>query len=286
MISSYAMIPFLPLIFEMYDVLWSYVYSSKEVPMSAEYYTAKEAMKMLRESRSTFYRDVEAGRIPFEIEEGKKRGKRFPKEAIDLHAQRQLQRKREAMKLTFVRSTNADLWTAVQYIRRTYGEEQSITYRRALEWLDSNNELFMSAKEGEKLVGIATLIPLEESTILSLIHNKTREKNIPDRAIKSWTDPGLSVYIARVVTIQSRHVLTDRERGRFLLSNTIKWAIALHRQYDIKHWYAVGATPQGQSMLRRLGFDEVVALEGDKRKGYVLKDTSKPTRLIRMFLKE
>lgn len=254
--------------------------------MSDEYYTAKEAMRILRESRSTFYRDVEAGRIPFEIEEGKKRGKRFPKEAIDLHAQRQDKRRRRSMNLAFVRSTNADLWTAVQHARRIYGEEHGISYRRALEWLDINNELFMSAKEGEKLVGMVAFIPLEENTIDSLIHNKIRKRNILDRAIKNWTDVGLSVYLTTVMTASSRDVRTDRARGSFLLRNTIKWAITLHRQYDIKHWYAVGATPQAQSVLKRLGFDEVVTLEEGKRKGYVLKDTSKRVRLLQMFLNE
>lgn len=254
--------------------------------MSDEYYTAKEAMKILHESRSTFYRDVEAGLIPFEIEDGKKRGKRFPKEAIELHAQRRQKRKKPQLNLIFVRSTNADIWTAVQHAHRIYGEENSITYRKALEWLDINNELFMSVKEGEKLVGMATFIPLEETIIHLLTHNKLREKNIPERAIKSWTDPGLSIYVAGLVVVSSRQVNTDRERGRFLLRNTLKWAIALHQQYTIKNWYAVATTTEGQSILERLGFEEIATLEGGKRRGYVLRDTSKPVRLISMFLKQ
>lgn len=254
--------------------------------MSEEYYTAKEAMKILHESRSTFYRDVQAGLIPFEIDEGKKRGKRFPKEAIELHVQRRQKRKKQQLNLIFVRSTNADIWTAVQHTRRIYGEENSITYRRALEWLDINDAICMSAKEGEKLAGMAILMPLEENSIHLLIHDKMRKKNIPERAIKNWTDPKLSIYIAAVVIVPSRQIHTDRERGRFLLRNTIRWAITLHRQHDIKNWYTVAATAEGQSLLERLGFEEIATLEGGKRRGYILKDTGKPVRLINMFLKE
>lgn len=54
--------------------------------MEKQYYTAEEAMNILKKSRSTFYREVEDGTIPSELEEGRKRGRKYPKEAIDAHA--------------------------------------------------------------------------------------------------------------------------------------------------------------------------------------------------------
>ena len=45
--------------------------------MSDEYYTAKEAMRILKEAKSTFYREVEAGIIP---SVGGKRNRKFPKD--------------------------------------------------------------------------------------------------------------------------------------------------------------------------------------------------------------
>jgi predicted DNA-binding transcriptional regulator AlpA len=51
--------------------------------MEKQYYKPEEVMKLLNKSRSTFYREVEDGTIPSELEEGRKRGRKFPKEAID-----------------------------------------------------------------------------------------------------------------------------------------------------------------------------------------------------------
>ena len=51
-----------------------------------EFYTAEEAMRVLRKTKTMFYTAVNAGEIPFEIDPGRKRGKRFPKTAIDVLA--------------------------------------------------------------------------------------------------------------------------------------------------------------------------------------------------------
>jgi len=59
--------------------------------MSTEtnYYTAEEAMKKLGKPRSTFFKEVENGLIPFELDPGRQRGRRYPKQAIDVLARRQ-----------------------------------------------------------------------------------------------------------------------------------------------------------------------------------------------------
>src|SRR2546421_10947806 len=119
--------------------------------MNDEYYTAKEAMKVLRESKSTFYREVEAGIIP---SVGGKRNRKFPKEAIHLHLMRERKKKRGTIRLTFTPSTNSDLWTAIEHEQKTH--QKSSTYRRALEWRETNPHLSMSTKDGTNLVGMAT----------------------------------------------------------------------------------------------------------------------------------
>src|SRR5436305_13879542 len=101
--------------------------------MGDEFYTAKEAMKVLRESKSTFYREVEAGIIP---SVGGKRNRKFPKEAVHLHLMRERKKKRGTIRLTFTPSTNSDIWTATEHEQRT--NEDSVTYRRSLEGRDIN----------------------------------------------------------------------------------------------------------------------------------------------------
>jgi len=239
--------------------------------MNDEYYTAKEAMKVLRESKSTFYREVEAGIIP---SVGGKRNRKFPKEAIHLHLMRERKKKRGTIRLTFTPSTNSDLWTAIEQEQKT--NEESITYRRALEWRDINPDISMSVKDGTKLVGMVTLLPLDENTCRALVEGKITVKQIPDRAIRKWGDRRLSVYVVGITLILSRNKAVDVERGRFLLRNAIRWAVALTHRYDIASFFALTRTPLDQTILERLGFQEVAK---GKRKGYKLDDLNNPTRL-------
>src|SRR5215469_20640 len=205
--------------------------------METTYITAKEAMEILNLPTTTFYREVEAGNIPYKLEKGKKRGMLFPKEAIDLHAQMKKRSKKKTVHHAFTRATNADIWTAIENATRIYGEEDIIPYKKVLEWREINDEMTMSIKEDGQFVGCTTFIPLDERVIHDLTYDKIRERNIPNWAIKKWTEPRLSVYIASIAVEESDDINLDRERGMFLLRHTIKWAIMLSHQYDIKNWY-------------------------------------------------
>src|SRR6266536_2448468 len=111
------------------------------------FYNAEEAMEILGMTKTTFYDEVNAGNIPYVIDKGRKRGKKFPKEAIHIHAQ--LLKKGDDIHRAFERATNADLWTAIEYDRELYGDDDTINYKKALEWKEKNNEIFMMMKEGK-----------------------------------------------------------------------------------------------------------------------------------------
>jgi len=59
--------------------------------MEEKYYAPEEVMKLLSISKATLNRRAEDGSIPTELEEGKKRGRKYPKEAIDAHVKRLVQ---------------------------------------------------------------------------------------------------------------------------------------------------------------------------------------------------
>ena len=259
--------------------------SEKGLVMGVEYIDAKEAMKILNMPTTTFYREVEAGNLPYKLEKGKKRGMLFPKEAIELHAHMQKKAKKKPVHHAFTRATNADIWTAVENARRIYGEEDIIPYRKVVEWREINDEMTMSIKEDGQFVGCTTFLPMDERIIHDLISDKIRERNIPNWAIKKWTDPKLSVYIASIAVEESEDINLDRERGMFLLRHTIKWAVMLSHQYEIKNWYGVRATPIGQTLLEELGFKEIVSLEKGDRKGYILENLHH-SKLINKFIAE
>lgn len=253
--------------------------------MEVEYINAKEAMKILGMATTSFYREVEAGNIPHVIDKGKKRGMKFPKEAIELHARMQKKAKRKPVHHSFTRATNADIWIAIENARRIYGEDDIIPYKKVLEWREVNDEMTMCVTEDGQFVGATTFIPLDERIAHDLLYDKVRERNIPNWAIKKWTDPKLSVYIASIAIEASGDINIDRERGVFLLRHTIKWAIMLSHQYDIKNWYGVGTTPVGQSILETLGFKEITSLENGDRKGYTL-ENFRSSILINKFIAE
>jgi predicted DNA-binding transcriptional regulator AlpA len=246
--------------------------------MEKQYYKPEEVMKLLNKSRSTFYREVEDGSIPSELEEGRKRGRKFPKEAIDAHAK--LLKPKNKTKLTFGPTTNSGLWASYQNHLKIYEVEDIVTYDKLLEWREVNYDIFMEAREGNKRVGGVTFLPLAEDIIQSLIDGKMREQNIPLSAIRKWSDEELTVYVPSISITHTENRQKDKERGHFVIKNAIRWAFSLDRQYDIRKWYAIATTPEGEKLVKHLGFSKI---EG-KRNAYLLTDIRNATKPIRSFI--
>ncbi len=257
--------------------------------MNTEYYTAEEAMRELKKPRSTFFKEVENGLIPSEIETGRQRGRRYPKTAIDILAKRLHRPKgkdRGPTHLIFSPSSVADLWSEVQIGTELYGADDIVSFDTLLEWRDANDEMFMNLKDQGQVVGYSSLMPLDENTLMPLLQDKIREQDIPLKSIKQWTDPQLSVYVATVTIKPSGKQQQDKERGRFLIRQTVKWALSLNRQFNIKNWYGIGATKEGQHLFESLGFKEITSLYDGERKGYQIEDIKQPVKLINGLLAE
>jgi predicted DNA-binding transcriptional regulator AlpA len=248
--------------------------------MEKRYYTKEEVMKLLDKPRSTFYREVEEGTIPSELEEGRKRGRKYPKEAIDAHVK--LLSPRGKAKLTFGSATNSELWASYQNHFKLYEVEDIVTYDRLLEWREANEDIFMSAREDGKRIGGVTILPLAEDVIKSLIDERIREQNIEQWSIKKWSDKNLTAYIPSISIHHTGNKRKDRERGSFIIRSAIRWALSLDRQSDIKKWYAIAATPEGEKLVKHLGFEKI---EG-KRDAYLLTDVKNATKYMKAFIEQ
>ncbi len=246
--------------------------------MEERYYKPEEVMKLLRISKATLNRRAEDGTIPSEIEEGKKRGRKYPKEAINAHVK--LLKQKDKPTLTFGPTTNNELWASYQNHFNMYEPEDIVNYDRLLEWREANEDIFMSAREAGKRIAGVTIMPLAEDVIKSLIDEKIREQDIEPWAIRKWSDKNLTAYIPSISIHHTGDKLKDRERGHFIIRSAIRWAISLDKQYDIKKWYAIAATPEGEKLVKHLGFEKI---EG-KRDAYVLTDFKKATKPIKMFI--
>lgn len=252
-----------------------------------EYYTAEEAMRVLRKTKTVFYQQVNNGEVPYEIDPGRKRGKRFPKVAIDILAKvgtgEILNPGKE--RLSLVPQTIAELWEGMQITRTLYGPENEVSFETLMQWRTVNPDIFMSLKEGNKLIGAITFLPIDEKIAKAIINGQMEEQDIPPYAVRKWTENNLSVYIPTIEVLPSGNFRRDRERGTFLLRHTIKWAVLLAMQHDIKNWYAIGATEDGRNILQTLGFKSITTLDSG-RQGYMLETKKEPVRLIGMYLKE
>lgn len=235
-------------------------------------------MKLLGVSKATLNRRAEDGTIPSELEEGRKRGRKYPKEAIDAHVK--LLKRKETAPRTFGSATNSELWASYQNHFGLYEPEDIVSYDRLLEWREANYDIFMSAREGNKRIAGVTMMPLEEDVIQALINEEIREQNIPSEAIREWSDKNLTVYIPSISVHHTGNRQTDKERGLFIIRSAIKWALLLDKQYDIKKWYAIAATPEGKKLVEHLGFEKV----SGKRDAYLLTDLKKATKPIIAFI--
>lgn len=252
--------------------------------MSSKYYELEDLIKLLGKSRTTIIREANKGKIP---SEGEKRNRRYPKEAIDamVEIEENKRRKKTEPLLFFSPSTPNDMWQEVTIGRDLYGDDDIVPYKTLLEWKDINDEMFMSLKYKNRVVGYCSLMPLEENVLLALLKDEIRERDIPHNAIKQWSDPNISVYVASVTVKPSGDPGRDGERAAIIIKNTVKWALSLDRQFKIKNWYGIGATKEGQHLFEALGFNEIVSLYDGERKGYYLENVSKPARLIHKILK-
>lgn len=246
--------------------------------MEKEYYKPEEVMKLLGISKATLNRRAEDGTIPSELAEGRKRGRKYPKEAINAHVK--LLKRKDNTQLSLGLATNSELWASYQNHLKFYELEDIVTYDRLLEWREANDTIFLSAREGGKRIAGVTIMPLEEEVITSLINEEMREQDIQPESIRAWTDKNLTVYIPGISIHHTGSPQKDRGRGRFIIRSAIRWAISLDRQYDIKKWYAVAATPESRKLVEHLGFEKIAA----GRDAYLLTDFKKAVTSIRVFI--
>lgn len=183
-------------------------------------------------------------------------------------------------KFVFSPSTPNDSWAEVKIGTQLYGEDDIVPFKRLLEWREINSEIYMSLKEHGKVISYSSLMPLEEEIILTLLQDKIRERDIPDSAIRQWTDPQLSIYIASVTVNPTGDKEIDTKRGWMIIKHTLKWALSLDRHFNIANWYGIGATKEGQKLFEELGFTPIVSLYDGERKGYKIRDIKQPVRII------
>src|SRR5439155_16540131 len=127
--------------------------------------------------------------------------------------------------LVFSPSSPADMWAEIQIGTSVYGQDDIVPYDKILEWRDVNDEMHMSVKDRGFVVAYSCLMPLEESIMLPLIHDKIRERDIPTKSIKQWKDPQISVYASSVTVKPTGNLTRYKDVGRLLIKQTLQGAL-------------------------------------------------------------
>src|SRR5258708_22914860 len=140
------------------------------------------------------------------------------------------------------------MWTEIQIGTSLYGEDDVVPYDKILEWRDINDEMHMSVEDRGQIVAYSCLMPLEENVTLPLIQDKIRERDIPSKAIRQWTDPQLSVYISSLTVKPTGNSNRDKELGRFTIKHTVKWALSLYRHFALINSKRIATTPEDQAL--------------------------------------
>jgi hypothetical protein len=249
-----------------------------------EYYTAKEAAEILGKPLTSFYREVREGNIPFK---GKRPNMQFPVEAIDAIAE--VETRRDEDKLKFVKSTTADAWKKQEIVKEIlkkgegpYDESELVPFKTIVEWRKRNDDTSMHVEENGIIRGWSSFFPIEEDIIKAVINGEIEEKDIPANSIRRWTDKELSVYISIIEVVPTEDNERDKIIGRFLIRNTIRWAISLMIEHDIKNWYGLATSEEGESLMKRLNFRYIGGT--GKYKGYMLESNATTAKAITRIL--
>jgi hypothetical protein len=82
--------------------------------------------------------------------------------------------------------------------------------------------------------------------------------------------------------VASNDKTIDGVRKRFLLRQTLRWAFSLDKQHDIKNWYGIAATDEGERLMKRLGFKLIVP----HSKSYVLDNLETSSEFLKEFIRK
>lgn len=143
--------------------------------------------------------------------------------------------------------------------RQAYLQQCKETYSR---WLQRNPQtFFVLTNAASKVIGFASLLPLKESTLDNLIHDKIKWTGISDEDIDLF-EPNKPLYlyvIALCVDPVYKGALKE-EYGAKMISNLFNFVLHLAKQgVEIKTITARNAfhKPDGKRLLQKLGMSQL-----------------------------
>lgn len=223
--------------------------------MRGEYYTAGQAMQKLGLSKSMFHRKVNAGQIPKVIPPGYKQGV-YPKRDVDALALAMNMVFELQEKIVFSRSTPGDQVEEMDIGIRCFGSEFITPLPERIAFQQKSEFTFWSLKVSGYVVGYITMFRFPPEFLDDILVGRHIERDITVKEVIPFTrlEPFNTYIDVMAVDPNLPHHLQHLYAG-IVVSRLANVILDLHANgYLINTLYTVTATPEGDNLVRKLGF--------------------------------
>ena len=226
--------------------------------MHDHYYTASEAQAKLGLSRAMFFRKVNLGFIPKVVQPGMKQGL-YPKRDIDALALSMNMVFEQYDRITFGRSTPADQVEEMNIGTRCFGRSFITPLPERIAFQQKSEYTFHSLKVSGRVVGYISLFRFSEAFLDALLTGTKIESDITLKEVLPFTrlEP-FSVYIDVIAMDPDLSAHVHSLLAGILISRFIDFLLSLQANgYQITHLYTVTSTVEGDTLVKRLGFQRL-----------------------------
>lgn len=229
-----------------------------------QYYTANEAIEKLGIGRSAFYERVNAGQIRKTTPPGRKQGVYVASDVDTLAEVLGVAFSMKPERIVFSRSSAGEQKEEMELGIRCFGPEYITPLPERIAFQEKSEYTFWSLKVAGRVVGYVSMFRFPPEFLDDILTGRHIERDITVREVLRFKrlEP-FDVYIDVMATdplipTEQRHFYAGIMVSRF--ANTI--LDLRNNGYQIENLYTVTATPEGDSLVRKLGF---TLLEGKSK---------------------
>ncbi len=221
-----------------------------------EYYTANEAIEKLQIGRSGFYERVKAGQIRKTTPPGRKQGVYMARDVDALVEVLGVAFSVKPDRIVFSRSSVGEQKEEMELGIRCFGEEYITPLAERVAFQEKSEYTFWSLKVNNHVAGYLSIFRFPPEFLDDILTGKHIERDITIREVLRFKrlEP-FDVYIDVMATdprlpAHERHLYAGIIVSRF--ANTI--LDLRNNGYQIENLYTVTATPEGDNLVKSLGF--------------------------------
>jgi len=223
------------------------------------YYTAGEARQFLDMDVGAFYSLIETGKIKRITPPGKKRGFYSKHQIERLVDERQnYMNVQEEAGPTFMKATWDDLDEEYELATLLLNGNAAYGVPTYHAWLSKNPDTNFILRDQGRLVAFLLVLPVQQRTIKRWINGDIREWEIGAGDILPYTpENSLECIIMSMATTSDVDKSKRCEYGLRIIRGFLNFLQVLAAQgITITRFYSIGATVEGNAILKQAGFEE------------------------------